>query len=81
MQVKKRNKRQRGKVNPEGAGRLDAFAEDGMVILRFGDAEVALDAQQADNLAELIADALEDASEESEEGEEGDEDEVDEDGE
>jgi hypothetical protein len=70
MKVNKRKKRER--VNPEEGQEIDidAFAEDGMVVLQFGDEEINIDPEQADELAEMIANAASDATEEEVEEEE-----------
>ena len=70
MKVVKRKKRER--KNPEAAEAIevDAFAEDGMVVVQFGESEIALDPEQAEGLAELIQSASEDATEEVDEGDE-----------
>jgi hypothetical protein len=70
MKVNKRKKRER--VNPEEGQEidLDAFAEDGMVVLQFGQDEINIHPDQAFELAELIEGAANDATEEDEEEEE-----------
>ena len=60
MNVSKRKKRERS--NPEIE--VDAFAEDGMVVVQFGESEIIVDPEEADKLADLITDAAIDATEE-----------------
>ena len=57
MRVNKRKKRDRPNPEAEGEIEVDAFSEEGMVIVQFGESEIAIDPEQADELAELIADA------------------------
>jgi len=68
------NKRKKVERNPPGEEiEVEAFAEDGMVVVQFGDQEILIDPEEADRLADMILDAVEEATEEdaSEEGEEG----------
>lgn len=67
MRVNKRKKRDRPNPEAEGEIEVDAFSEEGMVIVQFGESEIAIDPEQADELAELIADAATFAIEEEEE--------------
>jgi antitoxin component of MazEF toxin-antitoxin module len=71
MKVTKREKHER--PNPEIE--VDAFAEDGAVVIQFGDSEIVVNPDEADKLAELIADAAIEATEEdADEAEDEDED-------
>lgn len=66
MRVNRRKKRERPNPEAEGEIEVDAFSEEGMVIVQFGESEIAIDPEQADELAELIADAAIAATEEEE---------------
>jgi DNA-binding protein YbaB len=55
MKIIKRKKVER---NPPGEEiEVEAFAEDGMVVVQFGDQEILIDPEEADRLADMIADA------------------------
>jgi antitoxin component of MazEF toxin-antitoxin module len=69
------NKRKKVDRNPLGEEiEVEAFAEDGMVVVQFGDQEIVIDPEEADKLADMIAGAVEEATEEDA-GEEDEEDE------
>ena len=69
MKVNKRKKIER--PNPEDMQEIevDAFAEDGMVVVQFGDQEIMVDPEEAAELADLIGQATDDATKEEEEEE------------
>lgn len=79
MKVTRRAKKERTKKNPEAGQEVevDAFTDEGMVVVTIGDSEIVLEPQQARDLGDLILDSADEAD--SETVEEADDDEEDED--